>query len=96
MADIENVFEVDPADTISERVAKAVGYFKFKIEQVSSGNIENLTVKEIQTVRDAAVYDAINFYMEDWEGETYDMEELGKLVFLLREDLLSAYVGAVL
>lgn len=96
MIDKEKTFEVDPEDTVNERVVKATEYFKSKIESVSLGNVENLTVKEVQTVRDAAVYDAINFYMEDWEGETYDLKELGELVFLLRENLLSAYIGVVL
>lgn len=88
--------EVEPGDTIDERVVKAIGYFKSEAEIISSGDIDSLTIKEIRSLRDETVYDAINFYLEDCTTEQHDVEELGRLVFRLQGKLESEYLGVVL
>lgn len=95
-ADNDKNNEVKPTDTVDERVAKAIEYFKSEVESVSLGNIESLTIKEIQSLRDSAVYDGICFYMEDWNKARYNFEELGKLAYLLHEKIESEYISAVL
>lgn len=98
MTDIDKSNEAKPVpgDTVDERVAKAVGYFKSEAESISSGNVENLTIKEIQALRDAAVYDGVLFYVQDWNKARYDFEELGRLAYSLHEAVERAYLDAVL
>lgn len=95
-SDIDENNDVKPTDTVDVRVAKAIEYFKSEAESISSGNIESLTIKEIQALRDAAVYDGISFYLQDCNRLKHDMEELGKLAFLLHEGIESEYLHTIM
>lgn len=73
----------------SKLVGEIVERFTQKIEVLSSGKIENLTIKEMKNVRDFIFYSAIDEYIMSWEEENYDMKSIGEFVFLLKEDLAS-------